>query len=118
MPEALEKWDESIFKEILSEEFEIIEKIDEQCVEELKGKGASKSEISIMKIVNDSVVHMANLSMYVSRYVNGVAAIHTEILKDRVLKEWYKYYPERFQNKTNGITREGGLSFATPSFLA
>lgn len=114
MPEALEKWDESIFKEILSEEFEIIEKIDEQCVEELKEKGASKSEISIMKIVNDSVVHMANLSMYVSRYVNGVAAIHTEILKDRVLKEWYKYYPERFQNKTNGITPRRWIKLCNP----
>ena len=57
-----------------------------------------------MFIVKDNTAHMANLSIYVGSYINGVAEIHTQILKDDCFKDWYYAFPERFQNKTNGIT--------------
>ena len=67
-----------------------------------------------MKIVKDGRVHMARLAIYVSSYVNGVAWIHTEILKNDVLRDWYLLYPERFQNKTNGITQRRWLGLCNP----
>ncbi len=58
---------------------------------------------------------MANLSVYVSSYVNGVAEIHTQILKDSLFRDWYQVYPERFQNKTNGVTPGAGWACAIRS---
>ena len=71
-----------------------------------------------MRIVDGNVVHMARLATYASTYVNGVAQLHTEILKDDVLKEWYQVYPERFQNKTNGITQRRWLGLCNPELAA
>ena len=67
-----------------------------------------------MKLVQDGMVHMARIAVYASAHTNGVAAIHTEILKDSVLKDWYQVYPERFQNKTNGITQRRWLALCNP----
>ncbi len=69
-----------------------------------------------MVIIDDAIksVHMARLAIYASSYVNGVAWLHTEILKDDVLKDWYEIYPERFQNKTNGITQRRWLGLCNP----
>jgi starch phosphorylase len=71
---------------------------------ELHQKGIKKSELYKYSIIQDGLVHMARLAIYASRSVNGVAEIHTEILKNDALNEWFRIYPERFNNKTNGIT--------------
>ena len=71
-----------------------------------------------MSPVGDGMVRMANMAVYVSSYTNGVAAIHTEILKADTLKDWYEIYPERFQNKTNGITQRRWLALCNPELSA
>ena len=109
MSEALEKWDTGLMKMVIPEVFAIIERINDRQWHDLKYKGVEEHNINAMGIIRDGKVHMARLAMYVSSYVNGVAWIHTEILKNDVLKEWYWVYPERFQNKTNGITQRRWL---------
>ncbi len=106
MSEALEKWDVDLFKQVIPGIFDIIYKINARLCGELMARGLDCSK---MAIIQGKVIHMANLAVYGSRYVNGVAAIHTQILKDDVLKEWFAIYPERFQNKTNGITQRRWL---------
>ena len=73
-----------------------------------------KTEHPNLFIIRDNVAHMANLSVYVGSYVNGVAEIHTQILKDDCFKDWYNVYPERFQNKTNGITPRRWIGLCNP----
>jgi starch phosphorylase len=111
MAEALEKWDVNLFKSVLPEVFEIIFQINAKLCGELM---ARKFDCSRMSIIQGKLIHMANLAVYCSRYVNGVAALHTEILKSDVLKEWYAAYPEKFQNKTNGITQRRWLGLCNP----
>lgn len=69
-----------------------------------------------LKILSGNVIHMARLAVYGSSHVNGVARLHTQILKDSTLKEWYALYPQRFQNKTNGITQRRWLGLCNPEF--
>ena len=114
MAEALEKWDTGLMKMIIPDVYAIIERINERQWNDLKYKGVEEHNINAMGIIRDGKVHMARLAMYVSSYVNGVAWIHTEILKNDVLKEWYWVYPERFQNKTNGITQRRWLGLSNP----
>ena len=118
MSEALEKWDTGLMKMIIPEVYAIIERINERQWHDLKYKGVDEYNINAMRIIWDGKVHMARLAMYVSSYVNGVAWIHTEILKNDVLKEWYWVYPERFQNKTNGITQRRWLGLCNPELSA
>ena len=110
MPEALEKWDESLIKELLPEIYDIIFMINEEYLAEMYKKDIKKESIEVMKIIKGGQVHMANMATYCSSYVNGVAQIHTEILKANTLHDWYTVYPERFQNKTNGITQRRWLA--------
>ncbi len=112
MREALECWDEKLLKELSPELLKIIRRIDARLRRELKRKGAPEPEG--MYIVRDGRVHMANLAVYASSYTNGVAAIHSQILKDDVFREWYALWPERFQNKTNGITQRRWLGLCNP----
>ena len=111
MAEALEKWDVNLFKSVLPEVFDIIYQINAKLCGELM---ARKFDCSRMSIIQGKLIHMANLAVYCSRYVNGVAALHTEILKNDVLKEWYNAFPEKFQNKTNGITQRRWLGLCNP----
>ena len=104
LAEALEKWDNKLMKKLFPRIVEIIEEIDERFVSELKEKDYSKKEIDQFRIIKDGVTRMANLAIHVGFAVNGVAELHTNILKDIELNNWYKLYPEKFQNKTNGIT--------------
>ncbi len=104
MSEALEKWDLDLLASVTPEIVEILEKIDARC----------KAEHPGLFIIRDRQVHMANLSVYVSTAVNGVAKIHTEILKHDLFKDWYAVYPQRFQNKTNGITPRRWLGLCNP----
>lgn len=104
LAEALEKWNVELVKELFPRVFEIIEKIDELFIEELETKDYREEDIEEFKIINNDQVRMANLAIHVGFAVNGVAKLHTDILKDTELNNWYKLYPEKFQNKTNGIT--------------
>jgi len=110
MTEALETWDINLFKNILPEITEIIFKINKKLIKELKNKKVNLKDI----IIDEEKIHMARLAVYVCKITNGVAKIHTEILKKDVLKNWYKIYPEKFQNKTNGITQRRWLGLCNP----
>ena len=104
MAEAMEKWGLDIVKEVLPEIYDIILQINEAFVAEMYAKDMPKGKTDYMKMISGGVVHMAKMAVYCSSYTNGVAALHTEILKNDVLKDWYQLFPEKFQNKTNGIT--------------
>lgn len=110
MPEALEKWECGLVEELLPDVYSIILQINEKLIAEMFAKEKTSEEIEKIKIVRNGLVNMADMAVYCSSYVNGVAEIHTEILKDTVLVDWYKLYPERFQNKTNGITQRRWLA--------
>ena len=111
MQEALEKWDVGLFKSVLPEIFDIIYGINEKLCGELMERGMDCNKMSI---IEGNLVRMAYLACYCSSYINGVAAIHTEILKNDVLHDWYVLYPERFHNKTNGITQRRWLGVCNP----
>ncbi len=118
MPEALEKWDCHLVEELLPEVYAIILRIQEQFMNDMYRLGVAKEKRDAMKLVQNGMVHMAHMAVYVGAHTNGVAAIHTEILKDSVLKDWYSIYPERFQNKTNGITQRRWLALCNPELSA
>jgi starch phosphorylase len=118
LSEALEKWDAKLYKSILPVIYEIILLIDEHLVNYLKSIGQTEKQISEKRIFDGNQIHMARLAIYGGVYVNGVAAIHTEILKADALKEWYEIYPEKFQNKTNGITPRRWLGLCNPELSA
>lgn len=109
MQEALEKWDIKIIRDTVPQVLDIIKKLDKMLKTELKNAKVSKEKIAKMQIIQDRRVHMAYLATFCSKYVNGVAKIHTDILESDVLKNWYDLYPEKFQNKTNGITQRRWL---------
>ena len=104
MGEALEKWNLDLMRSVVPEIVDIICRIDYKL----------KCELPDLFIVRDNTAHMANLSVYVGTYVNGVAEIHSQILKDDCFKDWYRVFPERFQNKTNGITPRRWLGLCNP----
>ena len=104
MSEALEKWPLDLLRSVVPEIVDIIIRIDERL----------KRENPNLFIVKDNTAHMANLSIYVGSYVNGVAAIHTQILKDDCFKDWYHMFPQRFQNKTNGVTPRRWMGLCNP----
>ena len=112
LQEALERWDRDIVLEVSPRCLEIIEKINQILVEEFKQRGYSEEQIDPYRIERFGQVHMANLAIYVGFSVNGVAALHTEILKDDTFSHWYKVRPEIFNNKTNGITPRRWLVYA------
>ena len=106
LAEALEKWDAELFRCLFPRILEIINIINSIFISELKSKGYNDHQINEFSIVNNfnGQVRMANLAISVGFAVNGVAKLHTDILKNSELNNWYKLYPEKFQNKTNGIT--------------
>ena len=104
MGEALEKWPLDLMRSVVPEIVDIICRIDQKLKWEHPG----------LFIVKDNTAHMANLSIYVGSYINGVAEIHSQILKDDCFKDWYYAFPERFQNKTNGITPRRWLGLCNP----
>ncbi|MDE5835141.1 MAG: glycogen/starch/alpha-glucan phosphorylase [Ruminococcus sp.] len=110
MQEALEKWWIGLVEEVLPRIYEIIIQINEALVAELYNKDVDKKTIGEMKIIKGELIHMADMACYASSHINGVAEIHTQILKDTVLSNWYNLYPERFRNETNGITQRRWLA--------
>ena len=104
MSEALEKWPLDLLSSVVPEIVDIIRRIDEKLKREHPG----------LFIIKDNTAHMANLSVYVGSYVNGVAEIHSQILKDDLFHDWYQVFPERFQNKTNGVTPRRWMGLCNP----
>ncbi len=104
MGEALEKWNLDLMRSVVPQIVDIILRIDQKL----------RSEHPNLFIVRDNTAHMANLSVYVGTYVNGVAEIHSQILRDDVFHDWYVAFPERFQNKTNGVTPRRWMGLCNP----
>lgn len=111
MQEALEKWDASMFKSLSDELYAIVRKIDNRLKAELKAKGQNCKG---RQIIEGGCVQMARLASYVCFAVNGVAQIHTDILKSDTLRAWYELYPEKFFNETNGVAHRRWLALANP----
>ena len=115
LSEALEKWDITLIQPLLPRIYQIIEEINRRFVIELKDKYSNDfDKINKMSIIANGQVKMAWLAIVGSHKVNGVAKLHTEILKNQELKDWYELYPEKFLNKTNGITQRRWLLKANP----
>ncbi len=114
LSEALEKWSADLMTQVIPEIYSIICLIANKCQEELMARGVPNEVRAKMRIIDGNVIHMARLATYAGTYVNGVAQLHTEILKRDLLKEWYQLYPERFLNKTNGITQRRWLGLCNP----
>ena len=118
MAEALEKWDVKLYKSILPKIYKIIVKIDKALQKDLTQKGVSQEDLEKYKIIQDEKIHMARFAVFATYSTNGVAEIHTDILKDSTLSEWHKIYPTRINNKTNGITQRRWLALANPQLSA
>ncbi len=115
MAEALEKWPISLFKALLPRVYQIVEEINRQFENMLKAKYPGDAEkIRQMAILYDGQVRMANLAIVGGFSVNGVAALHTEILKKQQLRDFYELWPDKFNNKTNGITQRRFLLHGNP----
>ena len=118
MPEALEKWGTDLMEELLPQVYSVILRINEAFIADMYRRNMPREQIDQMKMVSGGVVHMAKMAIYCSSCTNGVARIHTEILKHNALPEWYELYPERFQNKTNGITPRRWIALCNPELSA
>ena len=118
MQEALEKWWIGLVEEVLPRIYEIIIQINEELIAEMYAKGMERAKIDRVKIIKGELIHMADMACYASSHINGVAEIHTQILKDSVLADWYSIYPERFLNETNGITQRRWLALCNMKLSA
>jgi len=115
MAEALEKWPIELFSRLLPRVYQIVEEINRRFVEKIKAQYPGNQEkIRKMAIIYDGQVKMAHLAIAAGYSVNGVAALHTEILKNQELKDFYEMMPEKFNNKTNGITQRRFLMHGNP----
>ncbi|MBX7334714.1 glycogen/starch/alpha-glucan phosphorylase [Clostridium chauvoei] len=115
LAEALEKWPVDMFKTLLPRIYMIIEEINERYCRELWNKYIGQwDKISRMSIIGDGYIRMANLAIVGSHSVNGVAKLHTEILKKKEMSDFYYLYPNKFNNKTNGITHRRWLIKSNP----
>lgn len=119
LAEALEKWWVGLYEQVVPRVYQITQGIDNQLRELLEEKfPGDKARQDRMRIINGNMIHMAWLAIYGSHKVNGVAALHTEILKNKELKDWYELYPEKFLNKTNGITQRRWLLQSNPQLAS
>ena len=115
MSEALEKWPIELFSRLLPRVYQIIEEINRRFIAEIQAKYPGNYEkIKKMAIIYDGQVKMAHLAIAAGYSVNGVARLHTEILKNQELRDFYEMMPEKFNNKTNGITQRRFLLHANP----
>ena len=118
MQEALEKWDIEIFRFLFPRILEIIEMIDKQFREQAFVKGHNEQEIDALAPIHDNQIHMALLAIYACNSINGVAKIHSEILKHEVFNPFYRWWPDKFKNKTNGVTPRRWLNLCNPDLSA
>ena len=115
MQEALEVWEAELVRSVCPAAFAVIELIQAELEREMAERHAVREPLNI---VTGDRIHMARLASFVGYAVNGVAALHTDILRRDVLRPWYKIYPDKFQNKTNGITQRRWLLLANPSLAS
>jgi starch phosphorylase len=118
LPEALEKWPLPLFRSVLPRHLDIIYEINRRFLDEVRvrypGDGGIASRLSLIDEGGEKYVRMANLACVGSRAINGVAALHTELLKQDVLRDFYELWPEKFSNKTNGVTPRRFMVLSNP----
>lgn len=121
LPEALETWAVDLFQSILPRHLEIIYEINSRFLDEVRARFINQPDrISRMSLIDEGAgngirrIRMANLACVGSKAINGVAALHSQLLKDKVLKDFYELWPEKFQNKTNGVTPRRFIALANP----
>ncbi|AKE41508.1 glycogen phosphorylase [Corynebacterium kutscheri] len=114
LAEALEQWNVSIFQQLFYRVWEITQEIDRRFREEMAAAGFDQAKINYMAPVQDGNVHMAWIACYAAYSINGVAALHTDIIKAETLKDWHDVWPEKFNNKTNGVTPRRWLKMCNP----
>ena len=114
MQEALERWSIQHVQQVCPRCYMIIEEINRRFNLELIEKNVDQGKRYAMQIIKDGQIHMANLAIYTAFSVNGVAKLHTDILKTETFKEFYELYPNKFNNKTNGVTHRRWLMYANP----
>ena len=115
MAEALEKWPIDLFSKLLPRVYQIIQEIDRRFVIQVREMYPGNEEkVAKMQILRDGQVKMAHLAIVAGYSVNGVARLHTEILKKQELRDFYEMMPEKFNNKTNGITQRRFLMHGNP----
>ena len=120
MAEALEKWPIELFSRLLPRIYQIVEEINRRFVEDIQAKYSNAPDVNVqekirkMAIIYDGQVKMAHMAIVAGYSVNGVAKLHTEILKKQELRDFYEMFPERFNNKTNGITQRRFLLHGNP----
>jgi starch phosphorylase len=120
LPEALEKWPVELVEQLLPRHMQIIYDINWRFLQEVRTHfGDDWDRISRMSIIEESdgykAVRMASLALVASHTINGVAAIHSELIKETIFKDFYELWPHKFQNKTNGVTQRRWLAFCNPS---
>ncbi|WP_083656588.1 glycogen/starch/alpha-glucan phosphorylase [Mongoliimonas terrestris] len=114
MPEALERWTTSLFRRVLPRHMQIIEWIDYHHLAEVQGRGVSVSLDAVRIIENGNEIKMGNLAFIGSHRVNGVSALHTDLMKQTVFRDFHTLYPDRIVNQTNGITPRRWLYECNP----
>ena len=122
LPEALERWPVELVETLLPRHMQIIYDINWRFIQDLRTKYAKDfdkmARMSIIEEGDTKCVRMANLALIASHTVNGVAAIHSELIKTTIFKDFYEYWPHKFQNKTNGVTQRRWLAFCNPGVRA
>ena len=118
MPEALERWPVNYVQLMLPRVYMIIEEINRRFNVYLSEKGVSDNKRYAMQIIKDGQIHMANLAIYASFSVNGVAKIHSEILKASTFRNFYELFPYKFNNKTNGVSHRRWLMYSNPELAS
>lgn len=116
--EALEEWDIELYKKLIPSVYKIVKEIDKRFMRMLGQKKYSYEKINSMKIIYKGRIRMAWLAIHGTHATNGVAELHTDILKNQELKDWYELYPDRFLNKTNGITPRRWLALCNKELSA
>lgn len=114
LAEALESWEVSIFQKLFWRIWELVEEIDRRFRQDMATRGLDQGRIDYMAPVSNGQVHMAWIACYAAYSINGVAALHTEIIKADTLSEWHELWPEKFNNKTNGVTPRRWLKMCNP----
>lgn len=115
LPEALEKWDVKLFRSVLPQVYPVVVRLQQALERELNERGIVGEAQTPYAILDGAQIHMARLAIFATHATNGVAHIHTELLKTQALPAWYALYPERFHNVTNGVTQRRWLALCNPA---
>jgi len=114
LPEALEKWNVELFCSVLPEVYPYVVMVQNELRHTLHKKNVPEDDRNIYNVIDNGTVHMARMAIFGTHSTNGVAQLHTDILKNTALNEWHKLYPKRIINKTNGITQRRWLGLCNP----